>query len=764
MPVHAQGLSEAVDETAGATTADGAAMASEEKPRQPRTLTSPPSPRSSSRGRPRIGLALSGGGARGVAHIGVLKALEELRVPIDFVAGTSMGAIVGGLYASGMSPGELEHWFREVDWRYLLSDAPPREARPLRTTERELRMNQNLELGLSSAGVQLPVGFIAGQKLIVNMRQLTLPVRNVRDFDRLPIPFRAVATDLETGGKVVLGSGHLAEAMRASMAVPGVFTPYRIDGRLLVDGGLASNLPVETVRAMGADVVIAVDLRTDFLKEAALDSVVAITNQVLDILIHRETITQVKSLGASDVYVRLEVPGVASGNFLGSTAAIPLGYEETMERAAELRRLSVGADEYRARLARQRLPRQSGLQLSFIKVAAPTGEVRRSLEREIPFEPGERLEFWQLEKELLGLEGMRNTEIVDFRIIEENGRDGVLLITRPKRQGPNFLHAGFDFAYGSDGEADANMLFSYRMTELNALGAEWETFLSIGDLTRIFSEWNQPFESSRRFFFAPHVLYASEFIEGLNAGGLRQRFRLQELLAGADVGVRIADFGELRLGYARGVSRIGRALGLPEDTPSAADRGEVRASLTFDTLDRTNFPTHGYYAKAVVTVSREELGGRENYAKLDAQAYKPITVGKNTWVPRVIAGLALGGSGLPIYERFSLGGFLRLSGFPRRGLYDQNAVLGELVYYREVAELPPAIGRAIYAGFSVEAGNVWAEMSDLRLDDLIFGGSLFLGADTIFGPLQIGFGAAEGGEASVYLQLAPTFHQGHGPR
>ncbi len=708
--------------------------------------------------RPRIGLALSGGGARGVAHIGVLKALEELRIPVDYIAGTSMGAIVGGLYASGMSPEEIERWFREVDWRYLLSDSPPRESRSFRSKERDFRMNQNLELALSKQGqVQLPSGLIAGQKLIIKLRELTLPVRQVEDFDRLPIPFRAVATDLETGEKVVLDRGHLAEAMRASMAVPGVFTPYRIGERLLVDGGLSSNLPIETVRAMGADIVIAVDLRVDLRAEAELTSALAVTNQVLDILINRETLAQVQRLSERDVYIRLALPGATSAGFVGSAENIPAGYAETMSEAAELRRYALSPARFARYVAAQRLPRSEGVRISFLRIDDPSGPVRQSLAEGLDFTPGERLEFWQLEKELVGREGLHNVQVTDFTVIEEDGEIGLLLETQKKPHGPNFLSVGFDFAYASAGETDASLLLSYRMTELNSLGAEWNTFLSVGDLTRISSEWYQPLDSARRFFVAAQVLYAQEIVSGRDGDDDRLRFRRRSLEAGIDLGMRLGNFGEMRFGYAGGVSAIGNTLGLSEDVPGRAARSELRGALNFDTLDRSSFPTRGFFAEAALAASREAFGARDDYNRVELQIYQPITLGKNTWVPRIVAGINPGGDDLPLYDRFSLGGFLNLSGYTRRGLYDQSMLLGQLVYYREVAKLPPGLGGGVYAGFSVEAGDVWDRAGDADLGDLKLGGSVFLGADTLLGPLQFGIGAAEGGEAAVYLQLRPTF-------
>lgn len=374
-----------------------------------------------SAGRPKIGLVLSGGGARGVAHVGVLKALEELRIPIDCIAGTSMGAIVGGLYASGMSPTQIEEVFQTADWRYLLSDSPPRESQPLRSRQRDFDLNQNLSIGISAQGQpQIPAGLVAGRKLLVTLRELTLPVRTVTDFNRLPIPFRAVATDLETGGKVVLDRGSLPEAMRASMAVPGIFTPYRIGDHLLVDGGVSSNLPIETVKAMGADIVIAIDLRADLLLEAQLDSALAVTNQMLDIYIKHETDRQVQQLGRQDILVLLRLPGVSSAGFLTSADNVPAGYAGALAQAGRLSALSQPEAQFNAFLARQRLPRlPEDVEIAYVTVDAPSGPVRQDLKRKIPFKAGSHLEMSELQKHLVGLEGLRGYEVTDFEVVED---------------------------------------------------------------------------------------------------------------------------------------------------------------------------------------------------------------------------------------------------------------------------------------------------------------------------------------------------------
>ncbi len=714
--------------------------------------------------RPKVGLALGGGGARGVAHIGVLKALEELGIPIDYIAGTSMGAVVGGLYASGMSPEEIETHFREADWRYLLSNSSPRESETFRSKQRDFDLDQNVEVGLSRSGaVQLPEGLVAGRKLLVNLRELTFPVRGIEDFDRLPVPFRAIATNIETGEKVVIDQGSLAEAMRASMAVPGIFAPYRIGNQTLVDGGLTSNLPIETVQAMGADIVIAVDVSPDLLKADKLDSVLSVTNQMLDIMIAQNRTAQLRRLGARDVLIRLELPGASSADFVNSPRNVVEGYAGAMERAPALRGLELRTEQFSRYLARQRRARPAGAQISFVEVEGGTGPNRQELKEAIPFQPGEHIEFSELEKHLLEFEGMRDFEVADFRVIERDNKYGLLLQPRRKTRGPNFLSLGADFAYSTPGQADANVLLDWRMTQLNSLGAEWETVLRIGDLTTVFSEWYQPLEPSRHLFVVPTIRYASELIDALDANDDRRRFRLQSVEGQLDLGLRLGRVGEARIGYAHGLSDIGETLNLPRGVSGSTERGVLRASATLDTLDQVTFPRNGWFARLEAEVSDRSLGGADDYSRVQGELYRPISFGKNTIVPRVTAGLRTSGGTLPYYDRFALGGFLNLSGYTRAELYDQNQALAELISYRELGKLPQVLGGGVFGGASIEAGNVWTNPGDIDLRDTIIAGSVFLGADTLIGSLSLGVGATGTGQTAVYLQLGPILGRGRLP-
>ncbi|HUJ52989.1 MAG TPA: patatin-like phospholipase family protein, partial [Steroidobacteraceae bacterium] len=265
--------------------------------------------------RPRVGLVLSGGGARGAAHVGVLKVLEQTHVPIDAIAGTSMGAVVGGLYASGLSARDIEKIMTSINWQDAFRDRPPREDLDLRRKEEDENYLVKFPLGVRDGQIVLPKGLVQGQRLTETLRRLTLPVARITHFDDLPTPFRAVATDLENGDRVVMDSGDLTTAMRASLSAPGVFAPVERDGRLLVDGGIADNLPVDIARAMGVDVLIVVDVSAPLLVRQQLSSAPVISNQMLAILIRHNSEAQLASLTPKDILIQPPLGNASSFDF-----------------------------------------------------------------------------------------------------------------------------------------------------------------------------------------------------------------------------------------------------------------------------------------------------------------------------------------------------------------------------------------------------------------------------------------------------------------
>src|SRR6186713_987586 len=296
--------------------------------------------------RPRIGLVLSGGGARGAAHIGVLKVLEENHVPIDAIAGTSMGAVVGGLYASGLSAADIERIMTSVDWEDAFRDRPARKDLNFRRKLEDQNFLVKFPLGLKSRRFRLPRGLVQGQKLTQILRSLTLPVSQVQSFDDLAIRFRAIATDIVTGDRVVLDHGDLTTAMRASLSAPGVFSPVDSEGRMLVDGGLSSNLPVDVAREMGVDILIVVDCGFPLLERGKLDSVATVSNQMLAILIRHNTAEQRKTLKDSDVLIDPALGDFSSLDFSQHAKAMRLGEEAARGQTQRLSALSVPPEEF----------------------------------------------------------------------------------------------------------------------------------------------------------------------------------------------------------------------------------------------------------------------------------------------------------------------------------------------------------------------------------------------------------------------------------
>ncbi len=256
--------------------------------------------------RPKICLVLSGGGARGAAHVGVLKVLEEYRVPIHCIAGTSMGALVGASYATGTTVAELEKVTHQISTELLFKEKPPRAELAMRRKSDDYRPYFGPEFGIGDGKLKLPKGVITGVQLESVLRQLS-KAKGYYHFDDLPIPFRAVATDLVTGHAVVFSQGELANVMRASMSVPGAIAPAEFDGMMLVDGMLTSNLPVDAARAMGADIVIAVNVGTPLLKRDQLDGILGVTGQMLSILTEQNVQASLASLKSTDILITPEL-------------------------------------------------------------------------------------------------------------------------------------------------------------------------------------------------------------------------------------------------------------------------------------------------------------------------------------------------------------------------------------------------------------------------------------------------------------------------
>lgn len=701
--------------------------------------------------RPRIGLVLGGGGARGAAHIGVLKELERLRIPIDAIAGTSMGAIVGGLYASGMSAKDLEELVSSLDWADALTDKPSRKDLSFRRKQDDSEFPIDFELGVRGTDFVLPKGVIQGQKLDLLLRELTLRSSNVSDFDKLPIPFRVVASDIERGEAYVMASGDLALSIRASMSVPGAFAPVRIDGRMLVDGGIVGNLPVDVMQQMGVDIIIAVDVEFPLYGAEELESALTISEQVLTILIRKETLRQIDRLAEQDVMIRPELGTFGSTNFGEIASAIEPGAQATREQAGKLKAYALDVAAFNEHVARRNSLPGIGDKLAFVRVIHGDKLSPAVLESRLSVKAGDPIDPTTLAANAERLYGLQLYEQVRYRLVTENDSTGVEYLATPKTWGPNFLQFGVSLEDDFEGSTGFNLEARLTRAGLNRLGAEWRTDLRLGTDPKLFSEFYQPLSFDSRWFIAPRFEMSQSNLNVFVLDETIARLRVTEAETGLDFGRELGTFGEFRVGAFRGLGEARVKVGDPALPNIDFDTGGAFAALRFDTLDNAQFPRSGVKAGLRWTLSRPGFGADADFDTVAGEFESSWSRGKNTLQLGLAYATTLE-SDNTVQDFFPLGGFLRMSGLTRGEISGPHAALAKLVFYRRVGDTTGGIfDTPIYFGVSAEAGNAWQTRSDISFDSMMFNGSVFTGIDTFIGPVYLAAGFAEQGQSNVYL-------------
>jgi len=754
--------------------------------------------------RPRICLVLSGGGARGMAHIGVLKALEDLEIPIDCIAGTSMGAIVGGLYASGMSAHDIDKAMRSVDWQEAFRDAPPRRDLAFRRKQDDRNFLVRLPLGLKHGQILLPKGFIQGQKLQETLRQLTLPFSNSTDFDRLPTPFRAVATDLTDGSTVILDKGDLAIAMRASMSAPGVFAPVDYEGRLLVDGGLAENLPIDVARSMGADIIIVSDVSFPLQTRAQLDSALTISNQMLAILVRRDSDRQLSTLGPRDVLLQPDIGSATQTDFAASVGTINQGDVATRAAIAKLAGLEVDDRSYRQYLAR-RGAREPGLPpLQFVRVDEQSKRYEKTIMAEMQPLIGKPLDPDAVGARITELYGLGNFETLDYSLVERKGsvdqtglvepagkppasgtppgvsmpggsapggsasdaapdddpESGLEVRARRKSWGPNYVRFGLNLQDDFQGNTRYNAAARFLLSEIDTLGAESLTDVQIGSDPRIVSEFYQPLDAERTWFVAPGARVEQRDLPIYANDEEVADYRDREVEADLDVGRTLGNWGEIRAGIHRTNGSTRLRLGDPDLVEGNYNLGEYFFKFSYDQLDNVHFPRDGETFSIQWDADRTDLGSDHVRDRVAADWQVARSLGRNTLLWWTSAGSTIDGrfrsDALP--EFYSLGGFFNLSGLAPGSLLGPNYAISRAIYFRKIGrggegffEFPA------YIGASLEVGNTWDRPGAMSLGSSHKDAALFLAFDTYLGPVYLGGGYDERGLSAFYLFLGRSF-------
>jgi NTE family protein len=713
---------------------------------------------SGSPARPRIGLVLSGGGARGAAHAGVLQVLEELRIPVYCVVGTSMGSVVGGLYASGMDPDEIVRTLRGAHWDDLLDDRPSRRRLPFRRKQESHEALFDFEVGLGSGGVLLPGGFIAGRKLSYLLGSLTLESAGVEDFDDLQVPFRAVATDLDTGERVILRSGSLGAAMRASMAVPGAFTPLEIDGRTLLDGMLVSNLPIDVARSLHADTIIAVDIAPQVHEQEGAAAVEYILSQSVSILMEENTRQQKLSLQEGDAIIVPDLGDMTPADFNQAGWAIDRGAAAARQMAGELSHLSVSETEYRTYLDHHRRRPDEPAQQEMIADVVVVGASRvdpRVITGAVQTRAGSPLDLRVLRYDLNRIYELGDFERVDFRLSDSIEGRRLTIDVAEKSWGPTYVRVGLAAQADFQGRNDFNAVASIIGTRVNSRGGEWRVDLSFGRDNEIAAELFQPLDYSGRLFVSSRLGFRQSLVDVYENMKFADEYELRTFEGALDVGIQFGNYGEVRSGLLLAARDAN-----PDREVGSTDEqlGALTLSLAVDQLDDLDFPRSGLFVAASTASHREDLGSDTAYDTGEARAHVAVSLGEHT-LSLIARGETGFGSSLPSYDRFELGGFLALSGYERGQLQGDHLLLGEVLYYYRIMRLPGPLGTGIYLGGSLETGGVWDARGDPSLEDLRGAGSIFVAADTVLGPISLAYGYADDGHTSAYLTVGVTFHR-----
>jgi NTE family protein len=707
--------------------------------------------------RPRVGLVLSGGGARGAAHVGVLKVIEEMRIPIDAVAGTSMGAIVGGLYASGMSAKEIEQLLRTVDWQDAFSDRLPRRDLGFRRKQDDDNFLVRYSLGIDSNGFKLPKGLIQGQKLAQVLRSATLPIGEINDFDKLPIPFRAVATDLETGRAVVMKSGDLPTAMRASMSAPGVFIPTERDGRLLADGGLVDNLPIRVAQEMNVDILIVVDVTFQLYTREELKSPFEIALQSLAIMMGNRTREQRESLKPTDIVIDPKMGTFGTADFARVLKAAEIGEAAAREAQPKLAALSLDENGYKNYLASRTSTHTNPRLVKFIRTDEEARAYQRMVTETMNDVVDKPLDKAIVESHLEDLYALDLFESVDYTVVEEGGETGLEFHLRRKSWGPNYVRFGLNIEDDFEGNSRYNVAARFIATELNVLGGEWLTDLQIGDHPIAYTEFYQPLGFGHRYFLSPHIGMEVRNLEVRDINDRITVYRVRDYEAGLDFGRELGKWGEWRTGVFRGAGSSRVRVGDPTLPEQSFDSGGYFVRLTFDQLDSLFFPRSGEQFQLQWIGQRTDTGSDRNSDRVEMSSLIARSYKKHTFIFSVNGGSTLNKVTFA-QDYFQLGGFLNLSGLRTGELSGPNYGIGRFIYYRNISRGGSGVFDVpLYAGLSLEAGNVWPELSDASFSTLSKNGSVFLGADTILGPIYIAAGSDTTGQSAFYLFLGRTF-------
>ena len=705
--------------------------------------------------RPRVALVLSGGGARGFAHIGVLRALQELRVPVDIVVGTSMGSVVGGAFAAGSSVEQLEQLVRRTDWPAVVADRPPRDELVYRRREEDLLLPSRIELGAKSDGVTLPPAAAGNEALELALTRVLPHGARDQPVNQLQLPFRSVASDLVTGELVELNDTPLFLAMRASLAVPGVFAPVRVKQRLLVDGGLVRNLPVDVAREMGADIIIAVNVGTPLAQEKELVSAVSVAQQMLQILTEQNVQRSLKELRPDDVLLAPDLGGIGFLDFGRHDRAMKAGEAAVRAMSDRLVQLALPEAHYAAyelkRLAAP-VPIDQPVRLVQVEVA-PSGHINpQELVVQSGLKVGQLVTSEQAQRAGNSLFGRGDLARVETEVRDDSAGRSVLIKPTEADWARSRLRVGLEFSSDSHDNSSFQFKFMHVLSSINDWGAELRSVASFGSQRALGTQFWQPLGAGSPWYVAPSLQHNMATRDLFDSSGFRQaRYGSKTQSASLSLGRQLGRWGDLHYSVSRQAADSQQTI--PHASEQLRERQTIQAlAFNIDTLDTIAFPTRGRLFN--IDWQRRMHGSGDGPVATQQRVQWLEAFHLERWAGHVYGEWARNqGAATP----YNLGGFLRLSGTVPESVVGGRTLLARVVTARSIGAMPAALGGDVRLGFSLEAGGAYSDATTIHRNTLRQAGSVFISVDTRFGPLYFGAGATRNGASSGYLFLGPVW-------
>ena len=715
-------------------------------------------PRSSGKRRPKTGLVLAGGGALGMAHIGVLKVLEANRIPVDIITGTSMGSIVGAAYASGATVPEMETLLGNTDWDELFNEQNKRTDETYRNKYGvDGEILGSAKIGVSGGSIVDFAGVVSGQNVLPLLQTLYHRTPGEINFDELPIPYRAIAADIETGDPVVLKSGELARATRASMAVPGFFTPVELNGRMLVDGGIANNLPVDIALEMGAERLIVVDLSADFKKKDELTNVLAISGQIISLLLQQNSMLQRKLMRPGDVLLLPDLKGYSATDFKKAQEIFAKGEAAADEQLKQLRRFSVSEAEYAKWQARREVE-PAEVVITEVSVDTDLEELREPVEEAFAFQVGQPLDTEKVEDALHTTFEDGRVGKLEYEVIKEpDGGSKLHLIAKKPKWYDEYFRVGLALQDDFDGNSYYQIALAGRFNDLNAWGGYLNTRLEIGWRPLVDIDFYQPLGANSPYFVNPNLLLDRYQLPVTIENEVVAQYERSRLIGALAFGRNFFRDGELSGGLSRGMGRLERTIGSPALQNQDYEIGNFYGRVAWDSLDTPDFPRSGVQANFVTFRNVGALGSSEVFTQMTGTGNLPITFGHNTLL--LSSDFGTNPENVEPERYFVLGGMFDLSGYQPAGLAASDFVIGRTTYYRQLESLGGSFAKLdVFAGGSFQMASLKSDLAQIPDNSDIAAGLLFVGADTPLFPVYFGFGLNNQNEQAVYLNLGRIFN------